>query len=67
MITAWVAGFAVYQWLSPTGPEDWVGLVERLDPPDWGVGATLPSFVLSFGLAAAATAVRRHQRPVTIE
>jgi NCS1 family nucleobase:cation symporter-1 len=66
MIAAWVAGFGVYQWLSPTGPEAWVEFVERLDTPEWGVGATLPSFLISFGLAGATTAIRRLQRPVTI-
>lgn len=50
-ITAWVAGFAAYQWLSPTGPSWWVEQVQRLDPPAWGIGATLPSFVVSFALA----------------
>ena len=52
-IAAWVAGFAAYQWLSPTGPAWWVDQVERLDPPAWGIGATLPSFVVSFALALA--------------
>ena len=36
MIAVWVLGFAVYQWLSPTGPEWWLELVGHLDPP--GVG-----------------------------
>ena len=43
-IVAWFAGFAAYQWLSPTGPAWWVEQVERLEPPAWGIGATLPSF-----------------------
>ena len=58
-IVAWVAGFAAYQWLSPTGPAWWVGQVERLDPPAWGIGATLPSFVVSFALALAVAAASR--------
>ena len=58
-IVAWVAGFAAYQWLSPTGPAWWVGQVERLDPPAWGIGATLPSFVVSFALALAVAATSR--------
>ena len=33
LLAAWVAGFALYQWLFPTGPGWWVDLVERLDPP----------------------------------
>lgn len=60
MIGVWVAGFAVYQWLAPTGPAWWVEQVERLHPPSWEVGATLPSFVVAFGLGLlAARAGRR--------
>ena len=58
-IAAWVAGFAAYQWLSPTGPERWVEQVERLHPPDWGVGATMPSFAVSFALAALVAVLER--------
>jgi nucleobase:cation symporter-1, NCS1 family len=50
-LAAWLAGFAAYQWLSPTGPGWWVDQVERLDPPSWQIGATLPSFAVSFVLA----------------
>lgn len=63
LLAAWVAGFAVYQWLSPTGPAWWVEQVERLDPPAWGVGATVPSFVVSFGLGLAAAALGRRAAP----
>ena len=56
LVCAWIAGFVAYQWLSPTGPAWWVEQVQRLDPPAWGVGATLPSFVVSFGLALAVSA-----------
>jgi nucleobase:cation symporter-1, NCS1 family len=56
LVGAWIMGFAAYQWLSPTGPEWWVEQVQRLDPPAWGVGATLPSFVVSFALALAVSA-----------
>jgi len=55
-IAAWVAGFAAYQWLSPTGPAWWVEQVQRLDPPTWSIGATLPSFAVSFVLALALAA-----------
>ena len=58
-IVAWLAGFAAYQWLSPTGPAWWVHQVERLDPPAWGTGATLPSFVVSFALMALVAGVDR--------
>jgi putative hydroxymethylpyrimidine transporter CytX len=51
LIAAWVAGFALYQWLYPTGPSWWTDLVGRLDPPDWDVGATVPSFLVAFVLA----------------
>ncbi len=53
LIAAWVAGFILYQWLYPTGPAWWVDLVDELSPPDWGVGATVPSFLVSFGVALA--------------
>jgi nucleobase:cation symporter-1, NCS1 family len=59
LIAAWVAGFALYQWLYPTGPDWWVELVERLDPPAWEVGATVPSFLAAFGIAFAVAAVER--------
>ena len=50
-LLAWLAGFVAYQWLSPTGPNWWVEQVQRLDPPAWPIGATLPSFAVSFVLA----------------
>src|SRR5688572_6424116 len=45
MLGAWIAGFALYQWLHPVGPSWWTDAIG--EPPDYGVGATLPSFVLS--------------------
>jgi putative hydroxymethylpyrimidine transporter CytX len=61
MIAAWIAGFALYQWLHPVGPSWWVDLVERTSPQDLGVGATLPSFVvtLAAGLLVARLGGRR--------
>ena len=61
MILAWIVGFGTYQYLSPTGPAWWGDQVQRLDPPAWGIGATLPSFVASLvvGLVAAAASRRR--------
>ena len=61
MILAWIVGFATYQYLSPTGPTWWVEQVQHLDPPNWEIGATLPSFVaaLLIGLVAAAASHRR--------
>lgn len=52
-IVAWLVGFAVYQWLYPTGPSWWVDAVGHLNPPAWGIGATVPSFAISFLLGGA--------------
>jgi purine-cytosine permease-like protein len=59
LIAAWLAGFAVYQWLHPTGPSWWTDLLDGADPP--GIGASLPSFGVSFALAALA-ALRYRRR-----
>ncbi len=59
LIAAWVAGFALYQWLYPTGPDLVGGLVQKLNPPEWGLGATVPSFIASFLIAAAVLAISR--------
>ena len=59
LIAAWFAGFALYQWLYPTGPAWWVDLVQNLNPPEWGLGATVPSFVASFLIAAAVLTISR--------
>ena len=67
MLAAWIGGFAAYQWLSPTGPSWWVDQVQRLDPPAWGIGATLPSFVVAFALALLAAVVdRSRDNPVAL-
>jgi len=59
MIAAWIAGFALYQWLHPVGPSWWVEALG--EPPDLGIGATLPSFVVAFALGlAVATLGKRH-------
>jgi len=54
LVAAWLAGFALYQWLYPTGPSWWVEFVANLNPPDWSIGATVPSFLVAFGLAMIA-------------
>jgi putative hydroxymethylpyrimidine transporter CytX len=59
LIAAWVSGFALYQWLYPTGPAWWVDLVANASPPDWGIGATVPSFVASFGIASVVAVLSR--------
>jgi nucleobase:cation symporter-1, NCS1 family len=53
-IAAWLAGFAAYQWIQPTGPDRWVHAVERIPGAGgWSGGASLPSFALAFALYAA--------------
>lgn len=57
LIAAWLAGFAVYQWLHPTGPSWWTDLLANAEPP--GIGASLPSFAVAFALTALASLHRR--------
>ena len=54
MLAAWLAGFALYQWLYPQGPSWWTRIVAHAHPHalPWG-GASLPSFAAAFALAAA--------------
>jgi len=52
-LAAWAAGFALYQWIHPTGPSWWTDVVG--DAPGAGeltVGASLPAFALAFALYA---------------
>ncbi|MDQ3824082.1 MAG: cytosine permease [Actinomycetota bacterium] len=65
-VAAWLAGFALYQWLFPQGPSWWVELVERASPPDLGIGASLPSFAVAFVLGAAASYAARRARPTSV-
>jgi len=59
LVGAWLAGFALYQWLFPTGPSWWTDAVAKLDPPAWGIGATVPSFLASFAIGLAVAVVTR--------
>ena len=63
MVAAWLAGFCLYQWLYPQGPSWWTDLVAHTHPHalPWG-GASIPSFVAAFGLAAVARLLAR--RPI---
>ena len=57
LLAAWLAGFVVYQWLVPIGPGWWLDLVDEVRPGTAGLdglGASIPSFLVSFGLAALA-------------
>jgi putative hydroxymethylpyrimidine transporter CytX len=66
LVAAWLAGFALYQWLHPLGPAWWVDLLERTNPPETQVGSSLPSFALAFGLAVLAVLVERRGRSVSV-
>jgi len=54
----WAAGLVVYHWCVPTGPQGWVdavgGLFDGVGLPfplfDSGLGASIPSFAVAFGL-----------------
>ena len=63
-IAAWLAGFALYQWLSPTGPGWWTRLVHHTHPAPWDFTASLPSFALAFGLTAFASLATRRRVPL---
>jgi putative hydroxymethylpyrimidine transporter CytX len=56
-LAAWVAGFVLYQWLSPQGPSWWTDLVAHLHPGHATWTASLPSFAAAFVLATAASLV----------
>ena len=66
-IIAWLAGFGLYQWLSPVGPSWWTSLVRHTHPGNVTFTASLPSFALAFlltaGLTLAARATARRHRP----
>jgi putative hydroxymethylpyrimidine transporter CytX len=64
LIVAWLAGFCLYQWLSPQGPSWWTDLVAHTHPhaSPWG-GASLPSFAGAFVLAMLARGLTRDRTP----
>jgi NCS1 family nucleobase:cation symporter-1 len=64
LIGAWLVGFALYQWLHPTGPTWWIDLVGRANAGQLEIGATLPSFLASFLLAAGLGALAGRQAAV---
>lgn len=47
-IAVWLLGVAVYQWVSPSGPLEWLALPPFPVP----IGGTIPSFITAFGLYA---------------
>jgi putative hydroxymethylpyrimidine transporter CytX len=52
-LAAWLAGFALYQWLSPVGPSWWTRLVEHTHPAAVTFTASLPSLAASFLVVVA--------------
>jgi putative hydroxymethylpyrimidine transporter CytX len=61
-LVAWLAGFCLYQWLSPVGPHWWTSLVDHTHPGYVSFTASLPAFGASFAIAALA-ALRYRRRP----
>ncbi|HEX6491837.1 MAG TPA: cytosine permease [Gaiellaceae bacterium] len=61
-VLAWLAGFCLYQWLSPVGPSWWTTLVAHTHPGNVSFTASLPAFAASFGLATLASL--RYRRPL---
>jgi NCS1 family nucleobase:cation symporter-1 len=56
MIAAWIVGFCLYEWIAQTQSLGfWTRFLARLHPPHGGIGASLPSFAVSFALAVAVT------------
>ncbi len=65
-LAAWLAGFGLYQWLSPVGPAWWTRLVAHTHPGNVSFTASLPSFFAAFALTLVLTlparaAARRHR------
>src|SRR5262249_36768535 len=51
-IAAWVGGLPLLPGVVSAGAAGWADAVDRLHPPEWGIGATVPSFLVSFGIAS---------------
>jgi nucleobase:cation symporter-1, NCS1 family len=64
-LVAWLAGFVLYQWLSPVGPAWWTRLVAHTHPQSVSFTASVPSFAAAFALTflfkAVAGAARRRR------
>jgi putative hydroxymethylpyrimidine transporter CytX len=59
LLSAWLVGFGLYQWLSPVGPAWWTRLVAHSHPGNVSFTASLPSFAVSFAIAFACSLVVR--------
>jgi purine-cytosine permease-like protein len=64
-IGAWVAGFAVYQWMLPTGPDWWLDALDGTNAGSVAFGASLPAFGASVAVYALARAWPRGVRSRT--
>jgi NCS1 family nucleobase:cation symporter-1 len=62
-IAAWLVGFGLYQWLSPSGPHWWKTVVDHTHPGNVSFTASLPAFGASFALAGLAALLDRRLRP----
>jgi NCS1 family nucleobase:cation symporter-1 len=68
MIGAWLCGFALYEWLAQSQDLGfWTSFLARLHPLDSQIGASLPSFALSFALASVVGVVARRTVVATAE
>jgi nucleobase:cation symporter-1, NCS1 family len=66
LLAAWLLGFAVYQWLLPTGPSWWVDAVESVRPSTGSldaIGVSIPSFLAAFFVSVAAGELSRRVAP----
>jgi NCS1 family nucleobase:cation symporter-1 len=62
-LAAWLVGFGLYQWLSPSGPHWWQTVVEHTHPGKVSFTASLPAFGASFAVAGLAALHHRRLRP----
>ncbi len=68
MIGAWLCGFALYEWLAQSqGLGFWTNFLGTLHPLDSRIGASLPSFAISFALAWLVGQFARHGVVATAE
>ena len=68
MIFAWLCGFALYEWLAQsTGLGFWTSFMANLHPLHSRIGASLPSFALSFALASVVALFARPGIPAPAE
>jgi nucleobase:cation symporter-1, NCS1 family len=58
LVGAWLAGFALYQWMEPVGPAWWTSLIAHTHPGTVHIGGSLPSFGAAFLLTLALSSVR---------